>query len=556
MKKILCALLCMMLVMISAESLAAVDYTLQEKMQKQLDSGSGLKGTLQLHGEGNDPFILSLQPFQDVELQFRGMRTGEQGHYYFYQAGDDESQKGLTEIFDDGSSLFFRSDFLPGEVIRFPALAALADAVLPSRGGNPSIASAAVRWIQTGKAQQEALLNPVLEILEKQLEVWLARYAEASEVKTTESGTSAVELSYSIPMDDFRQEIVSLMNILQNSAEGKALMDQIFSEEQKGLFENQNLGYYFLDALSALNNEYDINYTSTISTLGVQLSSSLELPLDESSMGFKSLLIEDKNGLISYTLRNDEQVITLLMGRDYDWSQIDSASAWVIMRPNPNGEETEKGLYHAIRLELQHSSEKTTDEESRDHERTVWKLTAERDVSRLPEGEDEKNYPEELPLSAELNLHYFSRYSQSSPTTLEYSLSIIREDFLISGNGQMKTSSPWVFSPFSTEGAREFTTFSANELTVKIAEFLAGASEQLTPAKTETAEENTEGTNQDQNPEENQNEAETGETESTAAVMETSEDASSAEKPESPETTSADPEGSSSETADAADGNS
>ena len=556
MKKILCALLCMMLVMISAESLAAVDYTLQEKMQKQLDSGSGLKGTLQLHGEGNDPFILSLQPFQDVELQFRGMRTGEQGHYYFYQAGDDESQKGLTEIFDDGSSLFFRSDFLPGEVIRFPALAALADAMLPSRGGNPSIASAAVRWIQTGKAQQEALLNPVLEILEKQLEVWLARYAEASEVKTTESGTSAVELSYSIPMDDFRQEIVSLMNILQNSAEGKALMDQIFSEEQKGLFENQNLGYYFLDALSALNNEYDINYTSTISTLGVQLSSSLELPLDESSMGFKSLLIEDKNGLISYTLRNDEQVITLLMGRDYDWSQIDSASAWVIMRPNPNGEETEKGLYHAIRLELQHSSEKTTDEESRDHERTVWKLTAERDVSRLPEGEDEKNYPEELPLSAELNLHYFSRYSQSSPTTLEYSLSIIREDFLISGNGQMKTSSPWVFSPFSTEGAREFTTFSANELTVKIAEFLAGASEQLTPAKTETAEENTEGTNQDQNPEENQNDAETGETESTAAVMETSEDASSAEKPESPETTSADPEGSSSETADAADGNS
>lgn len=556
MKKILCALLCMMLVMISAESLAAVDYTLQEKMQKQLDSGSGLKGTLQLHGEGNDPFILSLQPFQDVELQFRGMRTGEQGHYYFYQAGDDESQKGLTEIFDDGSSLFFRSDFLPGEVIRFPALAALADAVLPSRGGNPSIASAAVRWIQTGKAQQEALLNPVLEILEKQLEVWLARYAEASEVKTTESGTSAVELSYSIPMDDFRQEIVSLMNILQNSAEGKALMDQIFSEEQKGLFENQNLGYYFLDALSALNNEYDINYTSTISTLGVQLSSSLELPLDESSMGFKSLLIEDKNGLISYTLRNDEQVITLLMGRDYDWSQIDSASAWVIMRPNPNGEETEKGLYHAIRLELQHSSEKTTDEESRDHERTVWKLTAERDVSRLPEGEDEKNYPEELPLSAELNLHYFSRYSQSSPTTLEYSLSIIREDFLISGNGQMKTSSPWVFSPFSTEGAREFTTFSANELTVKIAEFLAGASEQLTPAKPETAEENTEGTNQDQNPEENQNDAETGETESTAAVMETSEDASSAEKPESPETTSADPEGSPSETADAADGNS
>ena len=556
MKKILCALLCMMLVMISAESLAAVDYTLQEKMQKQLDSGSGLKGTLQLHGEGNDPFILSLQPFQDVELQFRGMRTGEQGHYYFYQAGDDESQKGLTEIFDDGSSLFFRSDFLPGEVIRFPALAALADAMLPSRGGNPSIASAAVRWIQTGKAQQEALLNPVLEILEKQLEVWLARYAEASEVKTTESGTSAVELSYSIPMDDFRQEIVSLMNILQNSAEGKALMDQIFSEEQKGLFENQNLGYYFLDALSALNNEYDINYTSTISTLGVQLSSSLELPLDESSMGFKSLLIEDKNGLISYTLRNDEQVITLLMGRDYDWSQIDSASAWVIMRPNPNGEETEKGLYHAIRLELQHSSEKTTDEESRDHERTVWKLTAERDVSRLPEGEDEKKYPEEPPLSAELNLHYFSRYSQSSPTTLEYSLSIIREDFLISGNGQMKTSSPWVFSPFSTEGAREFTTFSANELTVKIAEFLAGASEQLTPAKPETAEENTEGTNQDQNPEENQNDAETGETESTAAVMETSEDASSAEKPESPETTSADPEGSSSETADAADGNS
>ncbi|MBQ9251783.1 MAG: hypothetical protein IJ188_04020 [Clostridia bacterium] len=483
MKKLICAMLCLIMVWIATASFAAVSYTLPEKMQKQLDIGSGLKGSVTLHTAGNDPAILALQPFQDVELQFRGLRSGDEVHYYIYQAGENETQIGLTELYQTGEMVFLRSNMLPEEVFRLPAIIQLIDVLRQPEGGNPSFASALYRWTQLTGEEQGGLLDPVVAHLSADLELWVAQFANVSEVYLLENGTSALDLTYDIPMADLKKQIVQTMKTLLDSAEGQALLNKVLNEEQRQIYANQNLDYFYEEALSALDNNYDLQYTRTVSTLGDTLSSTLELPLDEKQMQFQSLLIEEKGGLSYYTLRSEEQMITLILGSGIDWKEISSISAWILIRPNPNSDDLDNPEYHAYRLDGSHRVIISSDEEARDHQRSEWKLNLERDVSRLPDGEDAALYPEEEPMSLDVQLHYFSKYSQSSPTTLEFDITFHKKDFDLNAQGQMKTASPWVFTPFSTEGAVDMISLSADELNLKLAEFLAASGEQLIPAE-------------------------------------------------------------------------
>ena len=489
MKRMMCAILCGIMLLFAAGSLAAASYSLPEKMDKQLSIGSGLKGDLTIHGEGNHPLILALSPLQDVELQYRGLRAGEEAHYYAYQAGEGETQKGLTEIYMKGDQTWFRSDLLPGEIYTLPGLEEIAEKVIPAKEGKPSIASALVRWLRLSGEERASLVDSLTAKLSGALEIWAAGFVNVSEVRTLENGTSVVDLVYDIPMSEIKTEIVALMNQVIESEEGRRLLDALLDDEQKAVFANRNLDYYYTEALSALDSHFDVMYTQTVSTLGSFISSTLELPLDDRFLrGYESLTVEQQGGLISFTLRGEERDITLQMASAIDWEQISAFSAWITIQPGSDDAETAKGMRHALRVDVSRSSELTTDEETRDHLRENWIVTAERDVSHLPEGQDASGFPEETPIQAILNLHFYSRYSQSSPTTLEFEAKVARGAQSVSVSGSMKTASPWTLTPFDTEGAVDLSTLSRQQLVVKAAEMLASASEQFTPAENNTAE--------------------------------------------------------------------
>ena len=486
MKRILSALLCGIMVLMSVCAEAAINYSLPEKIQKQLDIGSGLKGNLTLHSEGNDPLVLSLQSFQDVELQLRGMKSGNETHYYLYQTDAQETQHGLTELYRTEEATFLRSDLLPDEIYRLPPVAELLDSLTKTQGGNPSIASALYRWSQLSAEEQKMLLDPLTERLSTILEIWTAPFSTVSDVRMLDNGTSALDLSYVIPMSELKKEIEELWAEVLDSGEGQAILDRVMTAEQREVLANSNLDYFYREALDALDNDYDVTYTCTVSTLGNIISSVLELPLDERRMRYQALIIEQSSGLTSYTLRNEEQLVTLTLATDIDFSQISAFSAWLTVRPNPTAESA-NSEYHALRLDLGHRVELSSDEENRDHQRDEWNLLLERDVSRLPEGENPENYPEEVPVTGQLKLHFFSKYSQSSPTTVEIEFHYSQKDMAISLQGQLKTASPWLFAPFRTEDAKDLLSLSGEELNVKLAEFLAAASEQLHPATEEDA---------------------------------------------------------------------
>ena len=483
MKRIICAILFAALtVVVASGSLAVSAYTLPEKMHKQVDIGSGIKGSLFFHGEGSEQIIPELQILQDVELQFRGLRASEDSHWSLYQAGDNEEKNALTELYIHDGSFYFRSDLLPGEVFSFPGAEVLSDSLLPTPEGNPSLASAFWRWFRLPEEERQALWNPVESRLSQELEMWVAQYASVTEVSLPDSGATAVDLSYSIPMRELKREIIVLLGSLMSGDDGQALLDTVLSREQKEVFANAYLDYYYAEAMDALDNDYDLIYTRRISTLGNPISSMLEMPLDQNRMKYQAIVMEEDGGLVSWTLRGEDQIITIRTSQSIDWNEISTASAWLIVRPSDPGKEAENSAYHAVRADLSHSTEIASDEENRDHQREKWVLSIERDVSRLPDGEDPALYPEEDPVSLELNLHYFSRPSQSSPTTLEIDGRLQKKDSSLHVTGQLKTASPWDFSPFDVSNATEFMHLSQDDQLLKLSHFMAAASEQLIPS--------------------------------------------------------------------------
>lgn len=479
MKRIGSLIIALVMLFCFAGASAEVDYTLAEKLQNQMKAGSGLSGSLTLTAEGTSPLALSMQGIRDTEIQIRALRSGMERHAALFLAGGNDSREGLTELLQQEETWYFRSDLLPGnEVWQLPdAFEAAAETVPAPAGGNPAFLPALIRLAQMSQSKRDVVLAPVTTKLSAWLEVWLADYAGVSQVRKLDNGTSGVDLMYSIPMSEIRKEIVALLKAIVRDSDGQALLNAIMTEEQMEVYANPYLDYYYLDAMDALDNDYDVVFTRTMTTLGQTVGSSLEMPLDENRTGFQTLEMVDNGGLISITLRGDDRLLAVQIPREMDFSKIDSASIWICSR-GPQGEDEQSLPNLAARIDLSHESTLSSDEDNRLHLREIWGITGTYDVSRLPEGERTADYPETEALEGIVSLHYSSRNAQASPTTLEIEGSLRQGESLNLGvKGQLKTVAPWVFTPFATEEARELVSLSGDERTVLMAELLTAAGE-------------------------------------------------------------------------------
>ena len=103
------------------ENAAAGGYPLREKMEKQLQIGSGLKGSFVVHGNVDKEDYALLESLQNAEYEIRGIRQEENLHYYFFQNGENDTMKALTEICRISDVWFLRSDLLGEQVYQLPS---------------------------------------------------------------------------------------------------------------------------------------------------------------------------------------------------------------------------------------------------------------------------------------------------------------------------------------------------------------------------------------------------------------------------------------------------
>ncbi len=478
-RKVYVAFLCMLLVICcTLSSLAAVDYTLPEKLSKQLSVGSGLKGKFTITAEGNDPFVLALVPFLDTELQLRGLTFEGESHYYVYQDAGDEIQRGLTEFYVKNDQLYIRSDMVPGQILCLPEAGKLLDMLTKSEGENPAFASFLMNINRQGKAGAESTWEPMVERLTKKMELWIARFEVASVEQTAENGTVS-ELNYTIPMAELKKEILVLLKEIRQDGDLMTALKNVMTEEQQEIYLADNLDYFFTEALNSLKDDFDVVISRKVSALGEDLSSSIELPLDRDRFGgYDSLNITSSGKTLTIILKNENQIVHLVTDDGLFPEKKDNRTWWYMTYPNTEMDSSSR-IRSALKINFSSSSEISVDEDEKSHQNDRYVLTAERDVSRLPEEEDGSAYPEQVPFRCEVTLHYSSKYAQSSPTSLEINAALDMENIRLNISGTLKSASPWIFSPFDTTGARNLMEMTTEEKNLLLAEFLAGASEQL-----------------------------------------------------------------------------
>lgn len=497
MKKICSLILTVILITSMISAASAAGYTLPEKMQRQLEVGSGLKGSFVIHANADaelSPFIHSVQ---NAEYEIRGIQFEGNKHYYIYQPGENEAMNSLTEYCTKEGTEYLRSDFLEGNCYQLPAMDHLINSWLNSEGENPSVFPELLRMIFSGTDEEMST-----EGLERQIEVWISSFSTESTVQSSD-GMPRLSQTFRIPVEDLYSAAAELVKTISSDEAYMGFLRETLSREQIDTYLNPNLGYYYIDAMKQLNMGEEIVFTRTVSTLGELIQSSLVLPLDPEKTGFDSLTLENSETIKSFLVTGPKGVVYLELPAEFDIKEevIENAQIRFAMIDRKN----EKSKNVALKIILSKKSDKFEDaEDGRVHANEDYTVQFSRSLEGMPDAIEEDLIPDMAEANAEIAVHWSSKSQLSSPTTLELSVRIEHGRFNFDMEGKLKTSSPWVFTPFSTDSAENAENFTSEDFEKLKEEWIRNAEEKITrteeeiPAKEETASpETADGTGED-----------------------------------------------------------
>lgn len=475
MKKKMFAVLMSIMILFSASCYAA-SYTLPEKLEKQITYGSGISGTFRIYAEGDiaeTPFVKAIT---DAEFAIRGLVSGTDFLCSVFQADQTEQQTACSELYREENVYYFRSDMVQGKVLQLPDLTSFIETLFQKKGENPSPASFIAGLAGMSGSEGSSTMDSILSRYRYDLELWLSKYVTEGVFVRLDDGQSAFDSSYLIPISDFKDLILKLMAQFTSDPEVSELLDTVMTPEQKAVYMNQNLMYFYEEALNALDLQQEVRINRRATTLGAVISTDLILPLDQQVTGYQSLNIHSENQYITYMLQSDQSVFIITVPDTKDIpSQINYDRSYWLTRINLDENKEEKNI--SIKLSIQKSTETYDDDEGRSHQTDNYKIIVCQDDTYVPEQFDRSLIPSFATVEADLKLHYSSKFAQNSSTKLEFEAGIKRDGSFISVQGSLKTvnSDSWVFKPFDISHPVHIGAENTDLLTSYMADWISNA---------------------------------------------------------------------------------
>ena len=444
MKKRVISVIVLLIVFITG-SCQAAGYTLPEKMNNQLSIGSGLKGSFSVSEEGEKYGTPFMKAITDAEWAVRGIRSGDDLHYYVFQTNDRDEQTALSEVYRKDGIYYLRSDMVQGKILAFPVLSQILASLFPESGENGSASSFIANIIKLPENIRKDKWEPVLQKYQNQLELWLAEFTVTADTVKMENGLSALDFSYEIPMDSIYEQSVKLIGDFVKDPEVTALLDTVMTDEEKKTYLNGNLLYFYLDALHALQIDQPVRMSKRVSAIGDVLRFRLELPLDERTTGCQSVDIETVDQLTVITVRKTGQIMVAAFPEvEKLKQQTYEQSAW-FARLNADPEKEKENI--AVRIDIVKSNE-TYEKDEKTHEINHYDIRILQDTKYLPADSDLTILPDYTETDINIDLHYSSKYAQNSATTLEIGAEVKQGESAMHIQGKFKTAAPWLFMPF------------------------------------------------------------------------------------------------------------
>lgn len=486
MKKFLCLLTA--LVCLAATALAVeLEYTLPEKFSQQVKFGSGVKGTVMLSASGGAQWLELLLPFTGTEMQIRAIQTKEgsglsasqraEGFEFQYQifAQDEEGrQQAVTWLYGDKEDAYLSSDMLPGTILRIPQGGKLLEAILGSEGENPTIFSVIQGIAGVDQSMWQDAWLPAFKAYESALEMWMDNYALEPSVLRKADGSASMLVRYEIPAAAVKAQMKTMMASLVQDQVLQSLLRPLMSVEQQALYLNPALVYYYDAVIDALPLTGDVLLSRELSSLGEVLSTSVSLPLPENDGGWTELEYDLTGTDTTLSLTGDEMTVTLLMGESAANAE---TTAWTgVLRMLPA-----EGEKLSAAFSLRKTRTTSQDASGYGHERTIWVLEAQPDLTHLEEDDEARDeYAVFEPVSLSLGLHYYSKSKDNNPTTLEMELAAQMPTFELALAGKVKTSNAWVREELFRDGAEDVLTMTEERMAELAEQFTRNAAVTMT----------------------------------------------------------------------------
>lgn len=471
MKRIACLALCLVMALFCVNA-GAAQYTLPEKMMRQMNFGSGLKGSLQLTVSGEGELAKLLAPLSGADIELRAIRSDKLFQDQLYVLSGEE-QQGLTQVYGDDDTLRVRSALLPDTLLTMQTGGDPVGRLLGGGEGNPAWYSAALSLLAVPDATWEETWVPAITPYETAVELWLKAYGAAPSVVHDATGDTLMMIRYEIPASAVKSELTSLLTQALADETLLTLLKEQLTEEQQATYLNPALLSYYAQVVDALPLTGSITLEREMTTMGEARRTTLSFPLPENDGGFTAFQLEQDSADLTFTLDGAEKTVALVMKSSS--SSAEGASWSGILRVLPGADaKDQKPLSAAFKLSKTETSR--VDDDTREHVITTWQLEAEPDLSHLTADDPTRaDYLDFGTVKAEGSIHFHSKNADSSPTTLEITGSLTMQDLQASLTCTLKTTSPWVLEDLPTEGGEDLLTLTDERKTELLTTFASNA---------------------------------------------------------------------------------
>ena len=401
------------------------EYTQSEKMIRQYELGSGLRGALKFAVSGESGVAALLSPLNETEFQVRSIFYGDDLCTQLY-AVKNGSETAQTEIIKSGGSWYMKTSLLLGSTLSLTDTGDILSTITSSEtNGNPSFYSFMMRFLTSdSNLWKDARIGSIVNS-------WLESYGQTPMV-IKENGETHMKFQYIIPSNDLLNGMkVFSHSVLEDTALQK-IIASLMTKEQAAVILNSDLAWYLDSVIDNIPLSGTAIFERTVTMQGTEVSSHITIPVHEPKGLWNTLDISSAGEKTIYTLSGTE--INLV------WEP-ETETTGSFCYQNGNNPSL------SVAYEFSSKTETTVDSEDYHHETTTYMM-------KFSEKELEHASSEWIdfdPIEIQIRLHYYSKAAKRSATTLEITLAGIIPGGRIQAAAKFRTTIPWEVSKMNVE---------------------------------------------------------------------------------------------------------
>lgn len=505
MKRVLCLLLCLMLVIPAA--MAETADTLPKRFVRQMTGGNGVRGYVTITASGLAEWLNVLLPFTATDIQIRaiGEKQGEMSdsimddddwQVKLYAENSAEEEVGTTWIYGNPEGVYFQSELLPDTLLTVPVeqvnllyqlfrgdwneLFFSFDPMAmkePGANGNVSAYDAVAKILGIPAEEWETEWLPVLENYFLQLDLWLASYGDPASV-TGETGALTMTATYNIPAEDLKAEAKYLIGQMLYDSELQNLLLPYVSLEQRITYLNPTMVYFYEACIDALDLKGDIILSREMSAMGEVVSTTVSLPLPampdtltapvgeavaalfelpgkDMFTGLDRVVLMQSGAGKSITLSGEKRTITVAAS---ETAVDENTTSWNgTLRIIPNAGVQETALSAAFTCSTSHKI--WQDEKYLDHDTSEFAISITPDLDNLDADDPfRSSYVDFQPVSLSTSVDYRNNpYQANSAVQINLSVDAQLPDAAVTAEAVLRITTQVTMENLATEGAEDFT---------------------------------------------------------------------------------------------------